>query len=185
VLARFSHPGVATVFDFGVEDDVDFLVMEFVPGGTLQERLRSGPLPVSDVLRLGRVIAEALADAHALGFLHRDLKPANVVLTAAGQPKILDFGLARLLHGPQTSAGLTGESTIVGSLPYMAPEQVLGAADDARTDVYALGALLYEMATGARPFGHARIEALLFAILNTVPPPAASCAPTCLRDSIG
>jgi len=172
VLARLSHPGVATVFDFGAEGGVDYLVMEFVPGGTLQQRLADGPLPIPDVLRLGTEIADALEDAHALGFLHRDLKPANIVLTASGRPKMVDFGLARLLQAPATTAGLTGENSIVGSLPYMAPEQVLGAGDDARTDVYALGVLLYEMATGVRPFGKSRVEALLFEILNTAPLPA-------------
>src|SRR5580765_7491161 len=96
VLSRLSHPGVATVFDFDVQDGVDFLVMEFVPGGTLQDRLRDGALELDEVYRLGAAIAEALEDAHALGFLHRDLQPANIVLTAAGAPKLLDFGLARL-----------------------------------------------------------------------------------------
>jgi serine/threonine protein kinase/tetratricopeptide (TPR) repeat protein len=177
VLSRLSHPGVATVFDFDVQDGVDFLVMEFVPGGTLQDRLREGALELDEVYRLGAAIAEALEDAHALGFLHRDLKPANIVLTAAGAPKLLDFGLARLLQGAQTAAGLTRTGMILGSLPYMAPEQLLGDADDRRTDVYALGALLFEMSTGRRPFVKDRAEALMFEILNSACPPVRSLRP--------
>ncbi len=177
VLSRLSHPGVATVFDFDVQDGVDFLVMEFVPGGTLEDRLREGPLGLDEVYRLGGAVADALEDAHELGFLHRDLKPANIVLTAAGAPKILDFGLARLLHGAQTAAGLTQPGMIFGSLPYMAPEQLLGDADDRRTDVYALGVLLYEMAAGRRPFVKDRAEALMFEILNSAPPPVRTLRP--------
>ncbi len=177
VLSRLSHPGVATVFDFDAQDGIDFLVMEFVPGGTLAERLRAGPLELGEVCRLGAAIGDALEDAHRQGFLHRDLKPTNVVLTAAGRPKILDFGLARLLHGAQTAAGLTRGGMILGTLPYMAPEQLLGEADDKRTDVYALGTLLYEMATGRRPFAKERAEALMFEILNSAPPPIRGLRP--------
>lgn len=170
VLARLSHPGIATIFDFDAKDGVDFLVMEYVPGGTLQRRLAQGPLPVEELLRVGAALAEALEDAHRGGFLHRDLKPGNVALTASGQPKLLDFGLAGLLHRAQASAALTMTGTIVGTLHYMAPEQLLGAADDARTDVYALGVVLYEMAAGQRPFHKDRPEALMFEILNSAPP---------------
>ncbi|MEO5617961.1 MAG: serine/threonine-protein kinase, partial [Candidatus Eisenbacteria bacterium] len=102
VLSRLSHPGIATIFDFDTQDGVDFLVMEFVPGGTLQARLLEGPLSVDELLRLGAEIGEALEVAHRLGVVHRDLKPGNVVLTASGNSKILDFGLARMLHETQT-----------------------------------------------------------------------------------
>jgi len=129
--------------------------MEYVPGGTLHARLLAGPLELEELLRLGAGIADALEDAHQRGFLHRDSSPANVVLTASGRPKFLDFGLARLLQGAATAAGLTQEGTILGSFPYMAPEQLLGDSDDVRTDVYALGAVLFEMATGRRPFSRA------------------------------
>src|SRR5437667_7251059 len=98
VLSRLSHPGVATIFDFDTQDGVDFLVMEYVPGGTLESRLRKGPLELDEVTRIGAEIADALDDAHRRGVLHRDLKPGNVVLTTAGTAKILDFGLAGLLH---------------------------------------------------------------------------------------
>jgi serine/threonine protein kinase/tetratricopeptide (TPR) repeat protein len=170
VLSRLSHAGVATIFDFDTADGADFLVMEYVPGGTLQSRLERGPLPLDEVLRLGIAIADALEDAHQGGFLHRDLKPANIALTEAGQPKILDFGLAVLLQGGNITGGLTQTGMIVGSLPYMAPEQLLGAVDDARTDVYALGVMLFEMVTGSRPFLKNRAEALMFEIFNNAAP---------------
>ncbi|MEQ1834089.1 MAG: serine/threonine-protein kinase, partial [Candidatus Eisenbacteria bacterium] len=172
VLAKLAHPGVATVFDFDAQDGTDFLVMEFVPGGTLESRLGHGALPIPDLLTLGIELADALDVAHTQGFLHRDLKPANIVLTASGSAKILDFGLAGLLVGDATSMGLTRTGMIMGSLPYMSPEQLLGEAGDARTDVYALGVLFYEAATGRRPFLKDRAEALMFEILNSAPPPA-------------
>ncbi len=177
VLSRLSHPGVATIFDFDAKDGVDFLVMEFVPGGTLQERLLGGAIELADLIGLGAEIGDALDDAHQRGFLHRDLKPGNVALTQSGKPKLLDFGLARLLHGTHAATALTQSGVILGSLPYMAPEQLLGDADDARTDVYALGAVLFEMATGRRPFIKERAEALMFEILNSAPPAVRSLRP--------
>ena len=107
VLSRLSHPGVATIFDFDVRNGCEFLVMEYVAGGTLQSRLDAGPLPVDDVVRLGTAIAEALDNAHRHGFLHRDLKPGNVALTADGNPKILDFGIALLLSGDRAADRMT------------------------------------------------------------------------------
>src|SRR2546425_12752671 len=102
VLSRLSHAGVATIFDFDAQDGVEFLVMEYVPGGTLESRLQVGRLELDELIRLGAEIGDALEAAHRLGFLHRDLKPGNVVLTVAGKPKILDFGLAGLLHSSRT-----------------------------------------------------------------------------------
>jgi serine/threonine-protein kinase len=174
VLSRLSHPGVATVFDFDTQGGVDFLVMEFVPGGTLEERLRGGPLALDEALRLGAGVAEALEDAHRRGFLHRDLKPGNIALTEAGTPKLLDFGIAGLLQPAATAPGPTQVGAVFGSLPYMAPEQLRGDAGDARTDVHALGATLYEMTTGRRPFDRARPEALMFEILHGAPAPPRS-----------
>ena len=170
VLSRLSHPGVATVFDFDAQDGHDFLVMEYVPGGTLASRLATGLLPLESVLHLGAGIADALENAHRNGVLHRDLKPGNVLLTAEGQPKILDFGLALLLAGGQATARMTQKGMVVGTLPYMAPEQLFGEADDARTDIYALGTMLFEMATGQLPLFKERPEALMFAIINTAAP---------------
>jgi serine/threonine-protein kinase len=166
VLSRLSHPGVATVFDFDVRSGCEFLVMEFVAGGTLESRLAKGPLPVSDVLRLGMAIADALDNAHRNGFLHRDLKPGNIALTPEGNPKILDFGIALLLADDKSAGRITQAGMILGSLPYMSPEQLLGELCDARTDIYALGVLLFEMLTGHRPFVKDRPEALMFAIIS-------------------
>ena len=177
ILSRLSHPGVATIFDFDTQDDVDFLVMEYVPGGSLQSRLQKAPLGLDELTRIGAEIGDALEDAHRRGFLHRDLKPGNVVLTASGTPKILDFGLAGLLNSSHTATDLTRPGTILGSLPYMAPEQLRGEPDDFRTDVYAFGAVLYEMATGKRPFDKDRPEALMFEILHGAPRPASSFRP--------
>jgi serine/threonine protein kinase len=177
VLSRLSHSGVATIFDFDAHDSCDFLVMEYVSGGTLEARLASGPMPIDDAIHIGIAISAALDNAHRNGFLHRDLKPANVALTAEGQPKILDFGLALLLSGAKATGHLTQTGMIVGSLPYMAPEQLLGEADDARTDIYAFGVMLFEMITGVRPIEKARPEALMFAIINTAAPAARSLRP--------
>lgn len=177
VLSRLSHPGVATIFDFATQDAMDFLVMEYVPGGTLQSRLQEGPLSLDEVIRLGTEIGDALEAAHRLGFLHRDLKPGNVVLTASGTPKILDFGLAGLLHASQSMTNLTQTGAVFGSLPYMAPEQLRGEPGDSRTDVYALGAILYEMTTGRRAFDKSRPEALMFEILHAASHPVRSLRP--------
>jgi serine/threonine-protein kinase len=176
-LSRLSHPGVATIFDFDVQDGVDYLVMEFVPGGTLEARIAQGPLEFEDLLRLGAAIADALHEAHQHGILHRDLKPGNVVLSEGGLPKILDFGIARLMGGDVGAAPLTETGLIVGSLPYMAPEQLMGEADDARSDIYALGVMLFEMATGRLPFVKTRREALMFEILSNAAPPVRTLRP--------
>jgi serine/threonine protein kinase/tetratricopeptide (TPR) repeat protein len=177
VLSRFSHPGIATVFDFDSHDGHDFLVMEYVSGGTLESRLAGGRLPLDTIFRLGAAIGDALDTAHRHGILHRDLKPGNVMLTEDGQPKILDFGLAVFLSAGKVAGRITQSGTIVGSLPYMAPEQLFGEADDARTDIYALGVMLFEMVTGQRPFVKERPEALMFAIINSAAPTVLSIRP--------
>ncbi|HEU4880021.1 MAG TPA: protein kinase, partial [Gemmatimonadaceae bacterium] len=174
VLSRLSHPGVATIFDFDAQGGYDFLVMEYVAGGSIESRLAQGPLPINDVLTLGSKIADALDNAHRQGILHRDLKPGNIVLTRDGDPKILDFGLAILLSAGASTGRMTQPGMIVGSLPYMAPEQLFGQADDARTDIYALGVMLFEMTTGKRPFVKDRPESLMFAIINQAAPSARS-----------
>jgi serine/threonine-protein kinase len=174
VLSRLSHPGVATIYDFDSQGGVDFLVMELVTGGTLESRIAQGAISTADITRIGAQIADALHDAHSRGFLHRDLKPGNIVLTDAGHPKILDFGLALLLGGANASGKITQTGMIVGSLPYMAPEQLLGEADGVATDIYALGVMLFEMAAGRRPFIKERSEALMFEIFNNAAPPVRS-----------
>jgi len=176
-LSRLSHAGIATVFDFDSEGEHEFLVMEFVPGGTLESRLREGPLPLVQIQSLGAAIADALEYAHRHSVLHRDLKPGNVALTTEGQPKILDFGLALLLSGDAETGRLTQAGTVMGSLAYMAPEQLAGEEEDSRTDVYALGVTLFELATGQRPFAQERPHALMFAIVNTPAPSVRTLRP--------
>ena len=170
VLSRLSHPGVATIFDFDARNGRDFLVMEYVAGGTLESRLAKGPLPLNTVMTLGAEIGDALDNAHRHGFLHRDLKPGNIALTVDDHAKILDFGLALLLSSSTATGRMTQPGMIVGSLPYMAPEQLFGDAGDGRTDVYALGVMLFEMITGQKPFIKDRPESLMFAIVNTAAP---------------
>jgi serine/threonine protein kinase/Flp pilus assembly protein TadD len=181
-LSRLSHPGIATVFDFDSEGDHEFLVMEFVPGGTLESRLQEGPLPLEQIQSLGAAVADALEDAHRHGVLHRDLKPGNVALTSEGQPKILDFGLALLQGGDAVTGRLTQAGTVMGSLAYMAPEQLAGEEEDARTDVYALGVTLFELAARQRPFAQNRPQALMFAIVNTPAPSLRTLRPEATAD---
>ncbi len=173
-LSHLSHPGVATIFDAGDEDGCDFLAMEFVAGGTLESRLAAGAIPTADAIEWGTAVAAALAAAHRDGVVHRDLKPANIAFTSEGAPKILDFGLAMLASQAQVTGRLTQAGTALGSLPYMSPEQLLGQAGDPRSDIYALGVVLFEMATRERPFVRDRAEALMFAILNSAAPSAGS-----------
>ena len=153
-LARMSHPNIATIFDFDSDGTTDFLAMELLTGQTLAQQLYSGPLAPRSVIEFGIQLAEGLAAAHQQGILHRDLKPGNLGLTADGRLKILDFGIAKLLTDAtdvtQTAAGM-----VKGTLAYMAPEQILGERVDARVDIFAAGAVLYELATGKRPHAEA------------------------------
>jgi eukaryotic-like serine/threonine-protein kinase len=172
-LLRLSHPHVATLFDFGTADGIDYLVMERVGGPTLDVELRKGPLPESEVVRLGAQLARGLAAAHEVGVVHRDLKPSNLGLTADGLLKILDFGLARLepgTSGPEEATATTS-GAVVGTPAYMAPEQVRGEPADVRTDVYGAGAVLYELATGRRLFEGKKGAELSSAVLSQAPPP--------------
>ena len=183
VLSRLSHPHIATLHDFDTADGVDFLVMELVTGPTLEQELRKGPLPEKDVVRLGSQLARALVAAHEQGVIHRDLKPSNLQLTSDGMLKILDFGVAHLERGrtptgEEATATETAAGEVLGSPPYMAPEQLLGKPVDARTDLYAAGACLYELATGKRPYGDKRGAQLTEAILHEAPaPPNGSISP--------
>ncbi len=183
-LSRLSHPHVAHLLDFDSENGTDFLVMELVAGPSLEEALRPGPLPEKEVVRLGSQLARGLQTAHEQGVVHRDLKPSNIALTPDGLLKILDFGLARLVTAPsapsgRTTATETAAGAVAGSPPYMAPEQLLGKVPDARTDLYSAGAVLYELATGKRPFGGRSGVALTDAILHE--PPA---SPRSLNSSV-
>jgi eukaryotic-like serine/threonine-protein kinase len=179
-LSKLNHPNIATVFDFDSDQGIDFLVMELVPGLTLSTRIAGRALAEREVARLGEQIAEGLAAAHKAGILHRDIKPGNLRLTSEGRIKILDFGLAKLVPvadgtGTQT---ITTTEEVAGTIPYMSPEQLRGERVDERSDVYALGAVLYEMATGGRPFPQRTHGALIGAILNEAPPAAQDLAPT-------
>ncbi len=171
-LSKLNHPNIATVYDFGTEDGIDFLVMEYVAGETLAEKASNAALTGRQVARLGEQVAEALVEAHEQGVIHRDLKPANVMVTPRGQAKVLDFGLAKLLRPvSETSSteSFSATSGAVGTLPYMAPEQLQGEPVDARTDLHALGVLLYEISTGQRPFREELATRLTDAILHQQP----------------
>ena len=179
-LSQLNHPNVATIHDFDTYQGVDFLVMEYIPGVTLSESLTKGPLPEKEVLRLGVQLAEGLAAAHEHGVVHRDLKPGNLRVTSDGRLKILDFGLAKLRRPVTDSAATESFSetqTMAGTLPYMAPEQLLGGEIDARTDIHAAGSVLYEMATGQRPFAEVEGSQLIGAILRKPPLAPASLNP--------
>jgi len=172
-LSRLNHPNICTVHDFDTHDGIAFIVVELIDGETLAERLRRGRIAAEEIVRIGRAIASALEVAHEQGVIHRDLKPGNVMISSKGVTKVLDFGLARDLRPavPEaTTTSFVSNPGIVGTLPYMAPEQVLGEETDARTDVYALGVILFEMATGRRPFDETQPLALASAILNQAPP---------------
>ncbi len=172
-LAQLNHPNIGTVYDFDTQDDVDFLVMEYIPGETLGRRLAKGPLTEKEWVAISLQIAAALEEAHEHGIVHQDLKPGNIMVTPKGQAKVLDFGLAKLLEG-ETTGEVTATSSHTdgaGTLPYMAPEQLCGGAVDARTDIFAAGVVLYEMSSGQRPFQEKLAPRLIQQILNEAPRP--------------
>lgn len=186
-VSSLSHPHICPLYDIGHEDGIDYLVMEFIDGETLAERLGKGPLPLEQTLKTGIQIADALEKAHRQGIVHRDLKPGNIMLTASGA-KLLDFGLAKadatggsgggdLTRTPTVSTPLTTAGTVLGTYQYMAPEQLEGKEADSRTDIFALGAVLYEMAAGRRAFTGASQASLIGAIMHEAPAPVSSIQP--------
>jgi serine/threonine protein kinase/dienelactone hydrolase len=194
--SALNHPNIVTIYDIGTADGLDFIAMEQVEGVPLDRRIGPQGLPVAEAVRYGIEAAEALAAAHAAGIVHRDVKPANVMVTSSGRVKVLDFGLAKLMdpraEGDPLDSGLatategvpataatkyTREGTVIGTLAYMSPEQVEGKPADARSDVFALGATLYEMIAGRRPFQAESKIGVMTSILRDAPPPLKSVRP--------
>ncbi len=184
-ISQLSHPHICALHDVGREGDTEYLVMEYLEGETLADRLLKGPLPLEQTLRFGIQIADALDKAHRQGIVHRDLKPGNVMLTRSGV-KLLDFGLAKAvapasqqssLTAFPTQHALTQEGTILGTFQYMAPEQLEGKEADSRTDIFAFGCVLYEMATGRKAFTGATQASLISSILRDEPQPISQVQP--------
>src|SRR6516162_3570179 len=189
-ISSLNHPNIFTLHDVGHQDGTDFLVMEYLEGETLAERLLKGPLALDQVLKYGIEICEGLEKAHRSGVMHRDLKPGNIMLTKTGA-KLMDFGLAKAapssappsagltmtLPGPSVDQPLTARGTLVGTFQYMAPEQVEGKDADVRSDIFALGAVLYEMATGKRAFTGKSQASIVAAILAAEPQPISTVQP--------
>ena len=197
-ISSLNHPHICQLYDIGSHNGTDFLVMEFLEGETLAEKLRNGALPLAEVFRIGIDIAEALAVAHRSGIVHRDLKPGNIMLTAGGA-KLMDFGLAKplgvqsaasgsgtappsftavaTLSGPSPLSPLTTAGSIVGTIQYMAPEQIEGKEADARSDIFAFGAVLYEMIAGKRPFSGKSQISMASSILESDPAPISGIKP--------
>jgi len=187
-VSALNHPNICTLHDIGSQDGTDFLVMEMIEGESLADRLEKGALPGGEALRIAGSIASALARAHEAGVVHRDLKPGNIMLTKSG-PKLLDFGLAKLMQPdaaavdsslsalPTERKPLTAEGSIMGTFQYMAPEQLEGREADARTDIFAFGAVLYEMLTGSRAFQGASKASLIAAIMEKDPRPVSAVQP--------
>jgi eukaryotic-like serine/threonine-protein kinase len=187
-ISTLSHPNICTLYDVGNHEGVEYLVMEYLEGESLADRLSRGPLPLPQVLKFGIEIADALDRAHRQGIVHRDLKPGNVMITRGGA-KLLDFGLAKYVAAERVEAAtlftvqpteqkpLTEEGTILGTFQYMAPEQVEGGDVDGRADIFALGAILHEMSTGRRAFEGKSRASVIAAILEREPPPVSSLQP--------
>jgi serine/threonine protein kinase len=183
-VASVTHPNICALYDVGTQNGLDFLVMEYLQGETLAARLQKGPLPPAQALRYGVQIAQALDRAHMHGLVHRDLKPANIMLTKDGA-KVLDFGLAKAYAALEESGSvlvtrteaLTSEGTLLGTLPYMSPEQLEGKKADPRSDIFSFGTVLYEMVTGKRPFGGESSASLISSILTVTPPLVSTAQP--------
>jgi len=185
-VAALNHPHICTLHDVGRQDGTDFIVLEYLDGETLAARLAKSPLPLDQVLAIAIQIADALNRAHRAGVIHRDLKPGNIMLTKSGA-KLLDFGLAKVTQAVVAASGLsiaptgitpvTMQGTILGTLQYMAPEQIEGQEADARTDLFAFGCVLYEMVAGTPAFHGNTQASLIGAILKDTPPPMATVQP--------
>src|ERR1700751_5319988 len=196
-ISALNHPNICHLYDIGSQDGADFLVMEFLEGCTLADRLRDGGIPLPEIYKIGTAVAEALAFAHRHGIIHRDLKPGNIMLTQSGA-KLMDFGLAKplgarnpapgsgaapsftavaTLSGPSPLSPLTTAGSVIGTIQYMSPEQIEGKEADPRSDIFAFGSVLYEMATGKRPFQGKSQISLASAILEGDPEPISELQP--------
>ncbi|HXN22214.1 MAG TPA: serine/threonine-protein kinase [Candidatus Dormibacteraeota bacterium] len=187
-ISSLNHPHICTLYDVGSQDGTEYLVMECLEGETLADRLQTGALPVEQALKIGIEVCEALDKAHRQGIVHRDLKPGNIMLTKSGV-KLLDFGLAKAidsasasgltlsLTSPPPNKPVTAAGTVVGTFQYMSPEQIEGKGADARSDIFALGAVLYEMATGKRAFEGKSQASIVAAILASEPKPISMLQP--------
>ena len=188
--SALNHPHIVTIHDIDCTDGVDYIAMELIRGRTLEQVLSRGKLRLADALKYGVQIADALAAAHAAGIVHRDLKPGNIMITERGDIKVLDFGLAKLTDPGDATEGdetrtqraVTDEGTVVGSAPYMSPEQAEGRKVDARSDIFSFGSVLYEMLTGKRAFRGANRTATMAAILKEEPEPASKLVPDLPRE---
>src|SRR6266436_1125065 len=189
-ISSLNHPNICTLHDVGHQDGTDYLVMELLEGETLADRLAKGPLPVAQIFKYGTDICEGLERAHRTGVVHRDLKPGNIMLTKTGA-KLMDFGLAKALAvsasasnltlsltSPLSGHAVTSAGTMVGTFQYMAPEQLEGKDASVRSDIFAVGALLYEMVTGKRAFQGNTHASVIASILSSEPPPVSTVEPT-------
>jgi serine/threonine-protein kinase len=183
--SALNHPNILTIYEIDTEGAVTYIAMEYIAGGTLADLLAAGPLPADRALRLTAQVADALAAAHAAGIVHRDLKPSNIMLAAEDRVKVVDFGIAKLAGAAvptgEMGTALTASGAIVGSAPYMSPEQAAGRTVDERSDLFSLGTVLYEMLAGHRPFGGADGADTLAAILRDTPPPIPGASPEVAR----
>ena len=178
--AKLDHPNICSIYEVGEEDGRSFIVMQFVEGETLAELIQRKSLELGDVVDIVWQVADALAEAHSRGIIHRDIKPANIMISGRRHVKVMDFGLARVIQEKSltesevdTQSLLTEPGVILGTVPYMSPEQVRGQTVDARSDIFSLGAVLYEIATGQQPFQSENAAATVSAILTREPPPLA------------
>src|SRR2546425_11361445 len=169
--AKLDHPNICAIYEVSEEDSRSFIAMQYVEGETLDARMKRKPLDLAESLAISAQVADALSDAHAHGIIHRDIKPSNIIITARGQAKVMDFGLARMTTGAtdseaETQSLLTTPGAVIGTVLYMSPEQVRGEPVDARSDIFSFGVTLYEMLCGRQPFASESAAATASAILT-------------------
>jgi serine/threonine-protein kinase len=178
VVARLDHPNICAVYEVDNKDDSTFIVMQYIEGENLADRIRRSPLELDEIFDIATQVIDALAEAHSCGIIHRDIKPHNIMLTSKGKVKVLDFGLAKLVHQShisnevaETEIDLTSPGLVMGTVAYLSPEQALGETLDGRSDIFSFGILLYEITTGRHPFKTDSATATIAAILTRQPPP--------------